>query len=148
MSLQERLTDDMKAAMKAGEKDTLGVIRRAIAAMKNARIDKKADLDEQDEIKVVRSMAKQHRESIEQFRAAGREDLATKEEAELEILSVYLPPELDEGQLDAIIDEVMAETGASSMKDMGTVIKAVMARTAGQAEGGVVSAKVKERLAG
>ena len=146
MSLQERLTEDMKAAMKAGEKDTLGVIRRAIAAMKNARIDKKADLDEQDEIKVVRSMAKQHRESIEQFRAAGREDLATKEEAELEILSVYLPPEMDEGQLDAIIDEVMAETGASSMKDMGTVIKAVMARTAGQAEGGVVSAKVKERL--
>jgi len=148
MSLQERLTEDMKAAMKAGEKDTLGVIRRAIAAMKNARIDKKADLDEQDEIKVVRSMAKQHRESIEQFRAAGREDLATKEEAELKILSVYLPPEMDEGQLDAIIDEVMAETGASSMKDMGTVIKAVMARTAGQAEGGVVSAKVKERLAG
>jgi uncharacterized protein YqeY len=148
MSLQERLTEDMKAAMKAGEKDTLGVIRRAIAAMKNARIDKKSDLDEQDEIKVVRSMAKQHRESIEQFRAAGREDLATKEEAELEILSVYLPPEMDEGQLDAIIDEVMAETGASSMKDMGTVIKAVMARTAGQAEGGVVSAKVKERLAG
>ena len=148
MSLQERLTEDMKAAMKAGEKDTLGVIRRAIAAMKNARIDKKADLDEQDEIKVVRSMAKQHRESIEQFRAAGREDLATKEEAELEILSVYLPPEMDEGQLDTIIDEVMAETGASSMKDMGTVIKAVMARTAGQAEGGVVSAKVKERLGG
>lgn len=148
MSLQERLTEDMKAAMKAGEKDTLGVIRRAIAAMKNARIDKKADLDEQEEIRVVRSMAKQHRESIEQFRAAGREDLATKEEAELEILSVYLPPEMDEGQLDAIIDEVMAETGASSMKDMGTVIKAVMARTAGQAEGGVVSAKVKERLAG
>ena len=148
MSLQERLTEDMKAAMKAGEKETLGVIRRAIAAMKNARIDKKADLDEQDEIKVVRSMAKQHRESIEQFRAAGREDLATKEEAELEILSVYLPPEMAEGQLDAIIDEVMAETGASSMKDMGTVIKAVMARTAGQAEGGVVSAKVKERLGG
>ena len=148
MSLQERLTEDMKTAMKAGEKDTLGVVRRAIAALKNARIDKKADLDEQDEIKVVRSMAKQHRESIEQFRAAGREDLATKEEAELEILSVYLPPEMDEGQLDAIIDEVMAETGASSMKDMGTVIKAVMARTAGQAEGGVVSAKVKERLGG
>ena len=146
MSLQDRLTEDMKAAMKAGEKETLGVIRRAIAAMKNARIDKKADLDEQDEIRVVRSMAKQHKESIEQFRAAGREDLATKEEAELAILAVYLPPEMDEAQLDAIIDEVITETGASTMKDMGTVIKAVMARTAGQAEGGVVSAKVKERL--
>jgi uncharacterized protein YqeY len=146
MSLQDRLTEDMKAAMKAGEKETLGVIRRAIAAMKNARIDKKADLDEQDEIRVVRSMAKQHKESIEQFRAAGREDLATKEEAELAILAVYLPPEMDEAQLDAIIGEVITETGASTMKDMGTVINAVMARTAGQAEGGVVSAKVKERL--
>lgn len=146
MSLEQRLTDDMKAAMKAGEKDTLGVVRRVLAALKNARIDKKADLDEQDEIRVVRSIAKQHKESIEQFRAAGREDLVTKEEAELAILSVYLPPEMDEAQLDAIIDEVIAETGASSMKDMGAVIKAVMARTAGQAEGGVVSAKVKDRL--
>ena len=148
MSLEQRLTDDMKAAMKAGEKDTLGVVRRVLAALKNARIEKKADLDEQDEIKVVRSIAKQHKESIEQFRAAGREDLATKEEAEMAILSVYLPPEMDEAQLDAIIDEVIAETGASSMKDMGGVIKGVMARTAGQAEGGVVSAKVKERLGG
>lgn len=148
MSLEQRLTEDMKAAMKAGEKDTLGVVRRVLAALKNARIEKKADLDEQDEIKVVRSIAKQHKESIEQFRAAGREDLATKEEAELVILSVYLPPEMDEAQLDAIIDEVIAETGASSMKDMGGVIKGVMARTAGQAEGGVVSAKVKERLGG
>jgi len=148
MSLEQRLTDDMKAAMKAGEKETLGVVRRVLAALRNARIEKKADLDEQDEIRVVRSIAKQHKESIEQFRAAGREDLATKEEAELVILSVYLPPEMDEAQLDAIVDEVMAETGASSMKDMGTVIKAVMARTAGQTEGGVVSAKVKERLGG
>ena len=148
MSLEQRLTDDMKAAMKAGEKDTLGVIRRVLAAIKNTSIEKQADLDEQDEIKVVRSIAKQHKESIEQFRAAGREDLATKEEAELVILSVYLPPEMDEAQLDAIIDEVIAETGASSMKDMGMVIKAVMARTAGQAEGSVVSAKVKERLGG
>jgi len=148
MSLEQRLTDDMKAAMKAGEKDVLGVVRRVLAALKNARIEKKADLDEQDEIKVVRSIAKQHKESIEQFRAAGREDLATKEEAELVILTVYLPPEMDEAQLDAIIDEAIVETGASSMKDMGTVIKAVMARTGGQAEGGVVSAKVKQRLGG
>lgn len=146
MSLQDRLTDDMKAAMKAGDKDTLGVVRRAIAAMKNARIEKREDLDEQEEIRVVRSIAKQHRESIEQFRAGGREDLAAKEEAELAILAAYLPPEMDDAQLDAIVDQVIAETGASSMKDMGTVIKAVMARTGGQAEGGVVSAKVKARL--
>ncbi|MBM3634178.1 MAG: GatB/YqeY domain-containing protein [Actinobacteria bacterium] len=148
MSLEQRLTDDMKAAMRAGEKDVLGVVRRVLAALKNARIEKRADLDQQDEIKVVRSIAKQHKESIEQFRAAGREDLATKEEAELVILTVYLPPEMDEAQLDAIIDKVIAETGASSMKDMGTVIKAVMARTGGQAEGGVVSATVKDRLGG
>ena len=148
MSLEQRLTDDMKAAMKAGEKETLGVVRRVLAALKNARIEKKADLDEQDEIKVVRSIAKQHKESIEQFRAAGREDLATKEEAELVILSVYLPPEMDQAQLEAIINEVIAETGASSMKDMGGVIKAVMARTGGQAEGGAVSALVKDKIGG
>ncbi len=148
MSLEQRLTDDMKTAMRAGEKETLGVIRRALSAVRNARIEKQADLDEPDGIRVVRSIAKQHRESIEQFRAAGREDLAAKEEAELRILAVYLPPEMDEAQLDAIIDEAVAATGAASMKDMGTVIKAVMARTAGQAEGGTVSAKVKARLGG
>lgn len=148
MSLEQRLTDDMKSAMKAGEKETLGVVRRVLSALKNARIEKKADLDEQDEIKVVRSIAKQHKESIEQFRAAGREDLATKEESELAILTVYLPPEMDRAQLEALVDAAIAETGATSMKDMGGVIKAVMAKAQGQAEGGVVSALVKERLPG
>jgi len=148
MSLLERLTDDMKTAMKAGDKDTLGVVRRAIAAMQNARIEKREDLDEQEEIKVIRSIAKQHKESIEQFRAAGREDLATKEEAELEILSTYLPAEMDQTQLEALVDAAIAETGASSMKDMGGVIKIVMAKAQGQAEGGAVSALVKGRLGG
>lgn len=148
MSLLERLTDDMKTAMKAGDKDTLGVVRRAIAAMQNARIEKREDLDEQEEIKVIRSIAKQHKESIEQFRAAGREDLATKEESELEILSTYLPAEMDQAQLEALVDAAIAETGASSMKDMGSVIKIVMAKAQGQAEGGAVSALVKGKLAG
>ncbi len=148
MSLQQRLTDDMKTAMKAGDKDTLGVVRRAIAAIQNARIEKREDLDEQEEIKVIRSIAKQHKESIEQFRAAGREDLATKEEAELEILSTYLPAEMDQAQLEAIVDAVIADTGASSMKDMGGVIKIVMAKAQGQAEGGAVSALVKGKLGG
>ncbi len=148
MSLLERLTDDMKTAMKAGDKDTLGVVRRAIAAMQNARIEKREDLDEQEEIKVIRSIAKQHKESIEQFRAAGREDLASKEEAELEILSTYLPAEMDQAQLEALVDAAIAESGASSMKDMGGVIKIVMAKAQGQAEGGAVSALVKGKLAG
>ena len=148
MSLLERLTDDMKTAMKAGDKDTLGVVRRAIAAMQNARIEKREDLDEQEEIKVIRSIAKQHKESIEQFRAAGREDLATKEEAELEILSTYLPAEMDQAQLEALVDAAIAESGASSMKDMGRVIKIVMAKAQGQAEGGAVSALVKGKLGG
>ena len=138
----------MKTAMKAGDKDTLGVVRRAIAAMQNARIEKREDLDEQEEIKVIRSIAKQHKESIEQFRAAGREDLATKEEAELEILSTYLPAEMDQAQLEALVDAAIAESGASSMKDMGGVIKIVMAKAEGQAEGGAVSALVKGRLGG
>jgi len=148
MSLQQRLTDDMKTAMKAGDKDTLSVVRRAIAAMQNARIEKREDLDEQEEIKVIRSIAKQHKESIEQFRAAGREDLATKEEAELEILSTYLPAEMDQAQLEALVDAAIAESGASSMKDMGSVIKIVMAKAQGQAEGGAVSALVKGKLGG
>ncbi len=148
MSLQQRLTDDMKTAMKAGDKDTLGVVRRAIAAMQNARIEKREDLDEQEEIKVIRSIAKQHKESIEQFRAAGREDLATKEESELEILSTYLPAEMDQAQLEALVDAAIAESGASSMKDMGSVIKIVMAKAQGQAEGGAVSALVKGKLGG
>ena len=148
MSLLERLTDDMKTAMKAGDKDTLGVVRRAIAAMQNARIEKREDLDEQEEIKVIRSIAKQHKESIEQFRAAGREDLATKEEAELEILSTYLPAEMDQAHLEALVDAAIAESGASSMKDMGSVIKIVMAKAQGQAEGGAVSALVKGKLGG
>jgi uncharacterized protein YqeY len=148
MSLQQRLTDDMKTAMKAGDKDTLGVVRRAIAAMQNARIEKREDLDEQEEIKVIRSIAKQHKESIEQFRAAGREDLATKEESELEILSTYLPAEMDQAQLEALVDAAIAESGASSMKDMGGVIKIVMAKAEGQAEGGAVSALVKGKLGG
>ena len=147
MSLQQRLTVDMKTAMKAGDKDTLGVVRRAIAAMQNARIEKREDLTEQEEVRVVRSLAKQHKESIEQFRAAGREDLATKEEAELEILSTYLPAEMDQAQLEALVDAAIAESGASSMKDMGGVIKIVMAKAQGQAEGGAVSALVKGKLA-
>jgi len=148
MSLHDRLTEDMKTAMRAGDKGTLGVVRRVLAAMQNARIEKRQDLDEQDEIRIVRSIAKQHRESIEQFRAGGREDLAAKEVAELAILSGYLPVAMDQAQLQSIVDAVIAETGAASMKDMGNVIKAVMARTGGQAEGGTVSALVKVRLAG
>ncbi len=148
MSLYDRLTEDMKTAMRAGDKGTLGVVRRVRAAMQNARIEKRQDLDEQDEIRIVRSIAKQHRESIEQFRAGGREDLVAIEVAELAILSGYLPVEMDQAQLRSIVDAVIAETRAASMKDMGNVIKAVMVRTGGQAEGGTVSALVKVRLAG
>ncbi len=148
MSLYDRLTEDMKTAMRAGDKATLGVVRRVRAAMQNARIEKRQDLDEQDEIRIVRSIAKQHRESIEQFRAGGREDLVAIEVAELAILSGYLPVEMDQAQLRSIVDAVIAETRAASMKDMGNVIKAVMVRTGGQAEGGTVSALVKVRLAG
>lgn len=145
-SLSERLTQDMKAAMKAGDKATLGVVRRAIAAMQNARIEKREDLDEQDEVRVIRGIVKQHRESIEQFRAGDREDLATKEEAELAILVVYLPPQMDESAVDAIVAQVIVAEGAEGPKDMGRVIKGVMARTGGQADGSVVSALVKKRL--
>lgn len=146
VSLSERLTQDMKAAMKAGDKATLGVVRRAIAAMQNARIEKREDLDEQDEIRIIRGIVKQHGESIEQFRAGDREDLAAKEEAELAILAVYLPPEMDQAVLEAIVVEVIAAEGAEDPRDMGRVMKGVMARTRGQADGSAVSALVKEKL--
>ncbi|MSO44242.1 MAG: GatB/YqeY domain-containing protein [Thermoleophilia bacterium] len=148
MGIQDRLSEDRTAAMRARDKETLSVVRRVIAGMTNARIEKRADLDEQDEIKVLRGIAKQHKESIEQFRAGHREDLATKEEVELQILSAYLPAEMDTAQLDALVDAAIAEIGATSMKDMGGVIKIVMAKAQGQAEGGAVSALVKGRLRG
>ncbi len=146
--LAARLEEDMKAAMRAGEKQRLGVIRRARAAIKNAEIAAREPLDEAGVEKTLRSMVKQHRESIEQYSAAGRVDLADVERAELAILDEYLPRQLDASAIEPVVAATIAELGATSPKDMGAVMKASMAKLGGDADGKEVSAIVKRLLEG
>lgn len=146
-TLAERLDEDMKAALRAGEKERLGVIRRARAAVKNAEIDAKAQLDDAGIERVLRALVKQHRDSIEQFEAAGRADRADIERAEMAVLDEYLPQQLDESAIEPVVREVCDELGASGPKDMGAVMKGVMARLGGAADGGTVSGVVRRVLA-
>ncbi len=145
--LAGRLEEDMKAALRAGEKDRLGVIRRARAAVKNAEIDAKAELDDAGVEKVLRALVKQHRDSIDQFEAAGRADRADAERAEMAVLEQYLPQQLDEAAIEPVVREVCEELGAAGPKDMGAVMKGVMARLGGAADGGTVNAVVRRVLA-
>ena len=147
-SLAERLEEDMKAALRAGEKLRLGVIRRARAAVKNAEIAAREGLDDAAVEKVLRGMVKQHRESIEQFQAAGRADRADEERAEMAIIEEYLPEQLDAAAIEPVVAAAIAELGASSPKDMGAVMKAAMAKLGGAADGKEVSAIVKRLLGG
>ena len=146
--LAARLEEDMKAAMRAGEKLRLGVIRRARAAIKNAEIAAREPLDEGAVEKTLRGIVKQHRESIEQYEAGGRADLAEVERAELAILDGYLPQQLEPAAIEPVVVATIAELGASGPKDMGAVMKAAMATLGGAADGKAVSAIVKRLLAG
>jgi len=148
MSIKERLKTDMIAAMKSKEKEKLEAIRFIQAAIKKQEVDTRVDLDDTAVIAILANQVKQRKDSIDQFRKGGREDLATKEESELKILQAYLPAQLGEAELGAMVEAAIKETGATGMKDMGGVIKAVMAKAAGGAEGSVVSALVKKKLAG
>jgi len=136
----------MKQAMRSGDKARLGVIRMALAAIQQREVDERIELDDAAVLGVIEKMIKQRRESVEQFRAGGREDLATKEAAEIELLSTYLPEPLGEDELAALIDDAIAATGATSMKDMGRVIAQLRAQAQGRADMAVVSARVKARL--
>jgi len=147
MSIKDRLKADMIAAMKAKEQVRLDCIRFVNAAIKRVEVDTRKDLDDAGVTGILMNLAKQRRDSIDQFRKGGREDLAAKEETELKILQVYLPTQMDNDALGALVEQVIKETGATGMKDMGNVMKAVMAKAAGQAEGGAVSAMVKQKLA-
>ncbi len=144
--LAARLEEDMKAAMRAGEKQRLGVIRRARAAIKNAEIAARGSLDEAAVQKALRGIVKQHRESIEQYEAASRTDLADVERAELAILDEYLPQQLDAAAIEPVVVAAIAELGATSPKDMGAVMKAAMGTLGGAADGKEVSAIVKRLL--
>ena len=141
--ISKTLTEDMKNAMKSGDKVRLGVIRMLIAEMKNARIAAGEDLTEEQEQKIIASYAKKRKETIETYKEAGRPDLVEKEKVELDITMSYLPAQLDDEELKNIVRAKIAETGAESMKDFGKVMKAVMAEVGSRADGSAVSATVK-----
>lgn len=148
MSTKQQLTEDMKAAMRAGDKHRLGVIRLMLAAIKQREVDERIELDDAQALAVLEKMLKQRKDSITQYVAAQREDLAEVERAEMVVIEAYLPAKLDEAELDALIDAAIAETGASSPRDMGKVVAAVKAKAAGRADMGVASARIKARLNG
>lgn len=148
MSIKERLKTDLITAMKAKEQAKVETIRFVNAAIKRVEVDTRKDLDDAAVIGILMNLAKQRRDSIDQFRKGGREDLASKEESELQLLQTYLPKQMSSEELGTVVAQVIKETGATSMKEMGTVIKAVMAKVAGQAEGSAVSDMVKKKLSG
>lgn len=148
MSLQERLTEEMKTAMKAKDSLRLNTIRGIRTAIKNQEIATGGKLDDEAVIAILSTLAKQRREATTAFREGGREELATKEEAELVILQDFLPAQLDEAELQKLIGNIITELGAESMKDMGRVMQAATAKTKGRADGKVVSQIVKKALAG
>ena len=147
MSLKTQLTDDMKAAMKGGDKARLGVIRLINAAIKQKEVDERIELDDAQVLAVLEKMVKQRRDSISQYDAAGRQDLADIERAELAVIETYLPAKLDAAAIQAAIEAAVAETGASGPSDMGKLMAVLKPRLAGQADMGEVSKLVKLRLA-
>ena len=146
MSLKQRLTEDMKAAMKSGDKHSLGVIRLANAAIKQKEVDERIELDDAQVLAVLEKMVKQRRDSVSQYEAAGREDLATIERKELVVVERDLPAKLDEASIIAAIDAAIAETGAASPADIGKLMGVLKPRLAGQADMGLVSKLVKQQL--
>ncbi len=144
--LKARLTDDMKTAMKSGEKQRLGTIRMALAEIKRREVDDRVDLDDAQITSLIEKMVKQRRDALSQYEAADRQDLADIESFEIGVLKVYLPEQLTEAELTAIVKEVISATGAESMKDMGKVMGQVKAKVAGRADMQLVSAQVKALL--
>ena len=144
--IKERIREDMKAAMRAHDAARLSTIRLLLAAVKQREIDEKIEATDAQVTEVIAKMVKQRRDSIQQYRAGGREDLAQKEQAEIDVLSGYLPKQLSDEEIGAIIDEAIAQSGLSGMAAMGKVMGAVKAKVAGRADLGKVSALVKARL--
>ena len=146
MSLKRRITDDMKTAMKAGDKERLKVVRQMLAAIKQVEVDKRTELDDAAALAVLDKMVKQRRDSVEQFERGGRDDLARIELDEIAVIETYLPEPLGEAQLEALIDDAIAATGAETMRDMGKVMAEIRSQAAGRADMGAVGARVKARL--
>ncbi|HMV39430.1 MAG TPA: GatB/YqeY domain-containing protein [Plasticicumulans sp.] len=148
MSLKARLTEDMKDAMRAKDKDRLATIRLILAALKQREVDERIELDDTQVLAVLDKMLKQRRESIAQFESAGRTDLAEKEAAEAAIIQTYLPAALSPAELDALIDATITATGAAGVRDMGKVMAAIKAQAQGRADMSEVSARIRTRLGG
>jgi uncharacterized protein len=146
MALKERITEDMKAAMKAADKERLGTIRLALAAIKQREVDERITLDDTQVLAVLDKMIKQRREAIAQFQTGGRADLVAKETAEIGVLQAYLPSQMSEAEIDELIAQSIAATGATSMKDMGKVMALVRPKAQGRADLGLVSARIKQKL--
>jgi uncharacterized protein len=148
MSLKERITDDMKAAMRSGEKERLGVIRMITSAIKQREVDERITLDDTQVLSVLEKMIKQRKESLVQFQAGNRQDLVDKESAEITLLQGYLPSQLSGAEIDALISDAIADTGAATIKDMGKVMAVIKGKAQGRADMAAVGAKIKARLSG
>ena len=148
MPLRDRIADEMRAAMKTREQTRVSTLRMLMAGMKNTQVEKGHELDDEEVLEVIAREAKRRRESMEAFEKGGRAELVEKEAAELAVLESYLPKRLSEEELRSLVDEAIAESGASSPKDMGNVMKVLMPKVKGRADGTAVSAAVRARLAG
>ncbi len=147
-ALKDRITDDMKAAMKGGDKPRLGVIRLILAAIKQIEVDERIELDDTRVLSVLDKMVKQRRDSITQYENAGRTELADQEKFEIGIIQEYLPEQLGEADIAALIDEAIQATGAASMKDMGKLMGMLKPKLQGRADMGAVSTQIKQKLSG
>ena len=147
MQLKTRIQDDMKAAMRAADKERLATIRLILAAIKQREVDERIQLDDAQVLAVLEKMVKQRRESIAQFQSGGRADLVARENAELAVLAHYLPEQLSEQELEQLVSETISATGAASIKEMGKVMNALKPRVQGRADMGALGARIKARLA-
>ena len=146
MSLKAQITEDMKSAMRAGQKERLATIRMILAAIKQREVDERIQLDDSQVLAALEKMIKQRKEAITQFESGGRADLVAKESAEIAILQAYLPAQLSDAEIDSLIAAAIASTGAASIKDMGKVMGVVKTQAQGKADMGKVSARIKAKL--
>lgn len=147
MSLKQRISDDMKSAMKARESDKLAAIRLLLAAIKQKEVDERVELDDVGIVAVIDKMLKQRRDSVSQYEAAQRQDLADKEKFEMEVLMAYMPQQLSADEIDALVAKAIADSGAAGMQDMGKVMGLLRPQLAGRADMALVSARIKAKLA-
>jgi uncharacterized protein YqeY len=145
-TIKEKLSEQMKASMKAGNKDLLGFVRNLHAQIRKKEIDDKVDLNDEGVQKIIASSMKQRQDSVEQFKQGGREDLVAKEQAELDFLKSYMPEQMGEAEIRKLVDWAVTESKAASAKDMGNVMKVLMPKVQGKADGKLVNQIVKERL--